>query len=54
MFFHAEHHLFPAVPTGHLHVLASRLDVAVPEVSRRQVLRLGGIEEEKQGTECGK
>jgi fatty acid desaturase len=49
MFFHAEHHLFPAVPTGHLHVLAQRLDAAMPEVSRRQVLSFGGIE--REGTE---
>jgi fatty acid desaturase len=46
MFFHAEHHLFPAVPTGHLHVLARRLDVTMPEVSRRQVFRFGGMEQE--------
>jgi fatty acid desaturase len=28
MFFHAEHHLFPAVPTCHLEALARRLDEA--------------------------
>jgi fatty acid desaturase len=38
MFFHAEHHLFPAVPTGHLHLLADRLDAAMPELRDRQVL----------------
>jgi fatty acid desaturase len=32
MFFHAEHHLFPAVPTCHLARLAARLDAATPEV----------------------
>ena len=32
MFFHAEHHLFPAVPTCHLARLAERLDAAAPEV----------------------
>lgn len=26
MFFHLEHHLYPAVPTPHLHLLAARLD----------------------------
>lgn len=38
MFFHAEHHLFPAVPTGHLHLLAERLDAAMPELRQPQVL----------------
>jgi fatty acid desaturase len=28
MFFHLEHHLYPGVPTCHLHVLARRLDYA--------------------------
>lgn len=37
MFFHVEHHLFPAVPTRHLHVLAKRLDAYAPEVEIRQV-----------------
>jgi fatty acid desaturase len=32
MFFHAEHHLFPAVPTCRLARLAERLDAAAPEV----------------------
>ena len=41
MFFHAEHHLFPAVPTGHLAELACRLDAAMPEFSHRSVLPLG-------------
>lgn len=31
MFFHAEHHLFPAVPTCRLARLAERLDAAAPE-----------------------
>jgi fatty acid desaturase len=51
MFFHAEHHLFPAVPTGHLDVLARRLDAVTAEVSRRQVLRFGVEQEETGGTE---
>jgi fatty acid desaturase len=37
MFFHAEHHLFPAVPTGHLHILARRLDLAAPELAKELV-----------------
>lgn len=37
MFFHLEHHLFPAVPTPHLPALARRLDAAVPNFSQRQV-----------------
>ncbi len=37
MFYHAEHHLFPKVPTRRLHLLARRLDAAVPEVRERQV-----------------
>lgn len=32
MFFHVEHHLFPAVPTCRLARLAERLDAAAPEV----------------------
>ena len=48
MFFHAEHHLFPAVPTGHLHALARRLDAVMPEVSRRQVLSFGEIEQKEK------
>jgi fatty acid desaturase len=30
MFFHLEHHLYPAVPACRLHVLAQRLDCAAP------------------------
>ena len=37
MFFHVEHHLFPAVPTCHLPELAERLDRAAPEVTRMRV-----------------
>jgi len=37
MFFHVEHHLFPAVPTRHLHLLAKRLDDYAPDVEIRQV-----------------
>jgi fatty acid desaturase len=42
MFFHAEHHLFPAVPTPHLAKLARRLDAVMPELSERAVLPLRG------------
>jgi fatty acid desaturase len=37
MFFHVEHHLFPAVPTCHLPELAERLDRAAPELTRLRV-----------------
>ena len=43
MFFHAEHHLFPAVPTAHLSELARRLDAAAPEFHERSVLPFGSI-----------
>jgi fatty acid desaturase len=34
MFYHREHHLYPAVPTPHLHLLARRLDAAEPGMRR--------------------
>ena len=37
MFYHVEHHLFPAVPTPRLRELADRLDCAMPHLRRRQV-----------------
>jgi fatty acid desaturase len=37
MFFHAEHHLFPQVPTRRLHVLAARLDPVMPELRGKLV-----------------
>lgn len=37
MFFHVEHHLYPAVPTCHLAKLAARLDEAAPELQKMQV-----------------
>ena len=37
MFYHVEHHLFPAVPTRNLHILAQRLDQQAPEVEIRSV-----------------
>lgn len=38
MFLHAEHHLFPSVPTFRLRELARRLDRIAPEVAGRQVI----------------
>jgi len=38
MFFHMEHHLFPAVPTCHLATLAARIDAAGASIQWRQVL----------------
>jgi fatty acid desaturase len=35
MFFHLEHHLFPAVPVKRLDQLAQRLDAVVPDIARR-------------------
>jgi fatty acid desaturase len=43
MFFHAEHHLFPAVPTIHLGQLAQRLDGAAPYFAGRQVVGFGAL-----------
>ena len=37
MFFHIEHHLFPAVPTCKLPILAERLDAVAPEWGSRKV-----------------
>lgn len=44
MFFHAEHHLFPAVPTAHLPELARRLDSAMPSIRQRSVLPIGSLD----------
>lgn len=38
MFYHLEHHLWPAVPTCHLPRLADRLDKVEPGVRERQVV----------------
>jgi len=35
MFYHMEHHLFPAVPTIKLPELARRIDAAIPEIEKR-------------------
>lgn len=37
MFFHVEHHLFPAVPTCKLDILARRLDAMVPDLVAKKV-----------------
>ncbi|AMW79225.1 fatty acid desaturase [Acinetobacter sp. TGL-Y2] len=37
MFYHVEHHLFPAVPTRNLHILAKRLDEYDPDIEIREV-----------------
>jgi fatty acid desaturase len=37
MFYHVEHHLFPAVPTCHLPRLSERLDAVAPELRSKQV-----------------
>ncbi|NML40631.1 fatty acid desaturase [Chitinophaga sp. G-6-1-13] len=36
MFFHLEHHLFPAVPTIKLPELARRIDAVLPELEKKQ------------------
>jgi fatty acid desaturase len=37
MFYHVEHHLFPAVPTCHLPELSKRLDSVAPELRSKNV-----------------
>lgn len=36
MFYHLEHHLFPAVPTIKLPELARRIDESIPEIEKKQ------------------
>lgn len=38
MFFHAEHHAYPRVPTGHLAILARRMDAAMARIPRKHVV----------------
>lgn len=40
LLYHIEHHLFPAVPTNHLPILAKRLDVAAPQWTQQPVIPL--------------
>ena len=35
MFYHLEHHLFPAVPTIKLPELANRIDAVIPELEKK-------------------
>lgn len=37
LFYHYEHHLFPAVPTKKLHIMAKRLDEAYPDLAIKKV-----------------
>lgn len=41
LFYHMEHHLFPAVPACHLPELAKRLEAQAPEVLTKQVIGPG-------------
>jgi len=38
MFYHLEHHLFPAVPTIKLPELVRRIDEALPEIEKKAIL----------------
>ena len=38
LLYHIEHHLFPAVPTNHLPVLAKRLDATAPQWTQQSVI----------------
>lgn len=38
LLYHAEHHLFPAVPSNHLPELARRLDKVAPQLTRQRVV----------------
>ena len=38
LLYHIEHHLFPAVPTNHLPILAKRLDAAAPQWTQQPVI----------------
>ena len=40
LLYHIEHHLFPAVPTNHLPVLAKRLDATAPQWTQQPVIPL--------------
>jgi fatty acid desaturase len=46
MFYHLEHHLFPAVPTTHLGELARRIDRVAPELAHVDVF--GSIAEKRR------
>lgn len=36
MFYHLEHHLFPAVPTIKMPELSKRIDEAIPDLEKKQ------------------
>ena len=38
LLYHIEHHLFPAVPTNHLPILAKRLDATAPQWTQQPVI----------------
>lgn len=38
LLYHIEHHLFPAVPTNHLPILAKRLDAVAPQWTQQPVI----------------
>ena len=40
MFYHMEHHLYPAVPTCHLALLANRIDQVDPNLAKKSVFSL--------------
>ena len=40
LLYHIEHHLFPAVPTNHLPILAKRLDTDAPQWTQQPVIPL--------------
>ena len=40
LLYHIEHHLFPAVPTNHLPILAKRLDLHAPQWTQQPVIPL--------------
>jgi fatty acid desaturase len=44
MFYHAEHHLFPLVPTCHLGRLAERIDRASSAFAEQQVIQFHTIQ----------
>lgn len=50
LFYHVEHHLFPAVPTHHLPKLAQRLDNYAPQLTKNRVISLSWLP--KQDNDC--
>lgn len=53
MFYHLEHHLFPAVPTCRLPQLAARLDQVAPELATKRVLGLRARQARLSRGACG-